>query len=186
MGVEWARGLGSRPDFIEKRRVSQQRHGAKKRGEISPEYQTWLRIKRRCSDPKHKDFKNWGARGIRVCPEWDRSFIQFLADMGPRPPGLTIDRLDPNADYGPGNCRWATPLQQVTENNRSLLPTTFEGVDYKNQADLARAFGLRPGTLNMRLKAGIPLALALRGSRADLAKLRLRESYLRRNHPDRC
>lgn len=183
--IDWAREMGSRPDFIEKRSRSQAVHGGKRRGQVSPEYRTWLAIKRRCSDPKHKDYKNWGGRGIRVCDEWDKSFVRFLADMGERPEGFTIDRIDPNGDYRPGNCRWATPIEQVTEHRRSLLPMTFEGVHYKNQADLARAFSLRPGTLNMRLKAGVPLSMALRATRAELARLRPRESYLPSGHPDR-
>jgi len=185
LAVEWAREMGANRDYLEIRRQTMTVHGGKRRGAISPEYRTWLGIKRRCTDTKCKDYPNWGGRGIKVCAEWNKSFTAFLADMGPRPAGQTIDRINPNGDYEPSNCRWATRLEQVTENRRSLVPMTFEGVVYKNQADLARAFSLRPGTLNMRLKAGIPLALALRGTRSDLAKLRPKESYLRKDHLSR-
>ena len=66
----------------------------------------------RCLNPKHVSYRYYGAKGVMVCPRWRRSFKDFLADMGTRKRGTSIDRIDPHGDYEPGNCRWASPRQQ--------------------------------------------------------------------------
>lgn len=130
-------------------------HGHKKRNQTSPEYSTWLAIKARCTNEKHKDYPKWGGRGIRVSPEWAHSFEQFLQDMGPRPTlKHQIDREDSNDDYRKGNCRWVTPFVQRSENRRDLQEVTVNGVLFKSLSAAGRHFGVSKTTISYRMKAG--------------------------------
>jgi hypothetical protein len=80
-------------------------------------YHAWRDMRRRCSDPSSADWVRYGGRGITVCSRWDR-FEDFLADMGQRPDGVTLDRINNEGNYEPGNCRWTTWHEQV-HNRRS-------------------------------------------------------------------
>lgn len=83
----------------------------------TPEYGVWKQVLQRCNNPKHKDYADYGGRGISVCPAW-RDFARFIEDMGERPrPGLTIERTDNAKGYEPGNCVWA-PWSAQARNRR--------------------------------------------------------------------
>lgn len=107
------------------KRCSSTIHGCSAGGERHAEYRIWSSMKSRCTNTAHRQFTDYGGRGIRVCEAWADSFEAFFADMGPRPSAHhSLDRF-PNNDgnYEPGNCRWATPVQQARNrrNNRLVL-----------------------------------------------------------------
>jgi hypothetical protein len=92
------------------------KHGHAKNGQPTRTYTTWVSIKARCFNPKNIGYKDYGGRGITMCQRWVDSFDSFLADMGEKPAGLSIERKDVNSNYEPKNCKWATAKEQA--NNR--------------------------------------------------------------------
>jgi hypothetical protein len=105
----------------------------------------------RCNNPKRDHYDRYGGRGIKVCERWN-DFALFLEDMGPRPPGATLDRKDNDGDYEPGNCRWATWTEQ--QNNRSSVRNiTWKGETH-NVTEWATILGVNKWTLATRLQRG--------------------------------
>lgn len=123
------------------------------------EYGSWESLRRRCLNPRHHKYKRYGGRGIIVCDEWD-FFENFLKDLGPKPtPEHTIERIDVNGNYGPGNCRWATRAEQTRNQERSVY------VEHNGERlllmDLAARLGLSRNIIYQRLKLGWSLDDAL-------------------------
>src|SRR5207248_5613032 len=128
-------------------------------GRNSRTYSSWEHMFARCLDPEHKSWHNYGGRGIRVCERWYR-FAHFLADMGERPEGKSLDRFpDNDGNYEPGNCRWATPKEQGN-NRRTNRWITFRGRRQTLKA-WAAELGLPPITLRRRFRAGQSVEAAL-------------------------
>lgn len=96
---------------------------AKKHGRCyEPEYGNWSHMKTRCLNPNYESYSHYGGRGIKICREWSESFQKFYDDMGPRPsPKHSLDRIDPNGDYCPENCRWATQAEQCNNNRKNVI-----------------------------------------------------------------
>lgn len=91
-------------------------HGLSK----TPEYRVWKGIRKRCFNDKTKCYHNYGGRGITICDRWKDNFENFYEDMGPRPEGMSIDRINNDGNYEPGNCRWATAVEQCNNQRKTL------------------------------------------------------------------
>lgn len=110
----------------------------------------------RCRDKSAKSYPQYGGRGITVCARW-RSFENFFADMGPRPEGMSIDRLDNDKGYEPSNCRWL-PLNEQHYNCRNNRMVEYDGKRL-NLEQWARQLGMSRNTIERRLSDGWPLDL---------------------------
>lgn len=98
------------------------KHGHRRATAPSPTYSSWAAMRQRCLNPRSQRWEQYGGRGITVCERWVSSFPNFLEDMGERPEGTSIDRIDVNGNYEPGNCRWGTTAQQVATRRVSIPP----------------------------------------------------------------
>lgn len=106
----------------------------------------------RCENPAEESFQNYGARGIKVCARWRASYEAFLADMGRSPPGMSIERIDNDGDYEPGNCRWATRPEQA-RNTRVNVIAILDGVQM-NLVDACAKAGISYSKAYQRIRAG--------------------------------
>lgn len=118
-------------------------------------YRSYNMMRQRCLNPKDPRFYDYGGRGIRICARWRKSFTAFLQDMGPRPEGTSIGRINNNGNYDPGNCKWQTRKQQQNNRKNSHL------VEYKwfvmTVCEWAECLALNKSTLAKRLSRGWPV-----------------------------
>jgi len=127
---------------------SQKTHGASG----TALYGTWKAMIRRCENKNTSAYDNYGGRGIEVCERWRHSFEDFLADMGPRPKGYSIERKNNNGNYEPSNCRWAPPKDQAN-NTRSNRVLSIRG-ESKTLTQWSEKSGVGAGTIWKRLSLG--------------------------------
>jgi hypothetical protein len=119
-------------------------HGLSK----TPTYKSWMSMRERCTRPTIAGYHLYGGRGIKVCARW-LSFENFVADMGIRPDGKTLDRISSDGDYEPGNCRWATVKEQA-RNTRSNVRLQYMG-ESRTVSEIAAMSGIKDTTLRKRL-----------------------------------
>lgn len=127
---------------------------------FSPEFKSWSSMKDRCLRKTNHNYHNYGARGITVCDRWINSFENFYKDMGERPAGKTLDRFPNNSgNYEPGNCRWATPSEQLSNTRNSVIYSANGITDCLS--GWARRIGIHKKTLRIRISSGWPIELAI-------------------------
>jgi len=120
-------------------------------GKKTPTYTCWRSMRHRCNNPKAQEYRRYGERGIKVCKRWDK-FENFLEDMGVKPDGMSIERVDTNKGYSKSNCTWATPRAQQ-RNKRNNVYLTYKG-EKKLLCEWAPLLGLSANVLYLRIYNG--------------------------------
>lgn len=134
-----------------------------------PLYTVWQSMRDRCRNPNNRQWNRYGGRGIDICPQWD-DFRTFVSDMGERPPGTSLDRIDNEKGYSPDNCRWATRKEQQRNQSRAVY-VTIDGEVYR-AVELAERYGVNYQAVIARSKRGLPFDLVVYSGRyRDLSGL---------------
>lgn len=128
-------------------------HGATICGKQTEAWKCWIGMIARCTYKSRPDYKYYGGRGITICKRWKDSFLNFLADMGERPAGLTLDRIDNNKGYSPKNCRWASRKEQRINQEKRTHMIEFNG-DILSLKDWGRRIGVSQGGMMRRFTSG--------------------------------
>lgn len=126
---------------------------------ISPEYESWSAMRNRCLNKNADNYSRYGGRGILVCDRWLESFSNFYSDMGPRPSGTSLGRIDNDGNYCPENCKWESCFHQ-SRNKSNNVKITLNGMT-KCMSDWDRFLGFRVGTILDRTRRGWDLMKAL-------------------------
>lgn len=154
------------------------KHGDASGGKSTVEYGAWISMKDRCLNPNEPYFYAYGGRGITICAEWLASFKTFLSDMGRKPtPKHSLDRINNDGNYEPGNCRWATATEQQ-RNKRNIRKIAFNG-ECMTVPEWAIRIGVRYQTLAMRLRMGWTIESALTTRTMTLSESGKRSCALR-------
>lgn len=163
------RGERHRGDGIQHRTTSEEggfqmsnlntRHGNAIRKNVSKEYIAWCNAKARCHSSTSSSFSYYGEMGIKVCKRWYDSFENFLIDMGKCPVGFSLERKDPNKNYMPSNCKWASHYDQMNNTRRNRF-LTFNGKTL-TMSQWEKETGIKQSTIKIRLSRGVSIAEAL-------------------------
>ncbi len=140
-----------RGELTAKRNRANAKHGHASNGKPTRTYFSWAGMHARCYRPDNKSFVRYGAKGIRVCKRW-HSFENFLSDMGERPIGKTLHRINGNGDYDPSNCKWATLIEQQSNTIRNHF-IEVDGIS-RTVAEWSRIRGFKPQRIHQRLHIG--------------------------------
>lgn len=143
-------GISQSCGCLQKDRVT--KHGAASRKGRSSEYDTWAQMRHRCRNPNDPAYLDYGGRGIQVCRAWE-DFSQFFSDMGPRPSGHSLDRINNDGNYEPSNCRWAPQSTQI-RNRRNTRNITLNGMTMCLN-DWAKKLGVSVSRLQYRYERGM-------------------------------
>lgn len=142
----------------ETKRANATTHGHAAPGRQTRTYKSWVSMHERCGKQSHPDYKHYGARGIAVCEEW-KDFENFLAAMGVRPSGKSLDRIDVGGNYTPTNCRWASATEQA-RNKSNTVKVQFRG-GLMALADVCDLVGAEFNLVRSRVRSGWLLEKAL-------------------------
>lgn len=135
-------------------------HGHAKRHQRDSEYGIYAGMLGRCYNPNNPCYDRYGGRGIYVCDRWRESFTNFLSDMGKKPYGLTLDRINNDGPYSPENCRWATRKVQRANQSSRIRWINIDGRSM-NMSEAAQEYGINRECLKYRLDAGWDVRKAL-------------------------
>ncbi len=137
-------------------------HGHSRKNKHTPEYRTWRYMLTRTQNPNCINFSDYGGRGIKVCDRWLSSFENFFEDMGSKPEGASIDRINNDGNYEPSNCRWASRAEQ-SNNQRDRIGSRLITYNGKTQtsAKWSKEVGLTPSLVLKRIKLGWTPEMAL-------------------------
>jgi len=140
----------------------------------SPTWTSWTKAKSRCNNPNDDNYHNYGERGIIMSKEWSESFECFLKDMGERPKGTSLGRIDPNGNYCKENCRWESPMEQGLSRRDNVL-VEYEGKKYV-LVDLCRTINLPYRLCAERILAGKSIYDCINESKTPFAILKIKEA----------
>ena len=139
------------------------KHGHATRKGVTSTYQIYRAMLQRCNDTGSSGYMNYGGRGIRVCDRWQMAFANFLTDMGERPSGLSLGRIDNDGDYCPENCRWETKAQQYNNTTKTIRVRLSGSAVSLMQACVAVGFNYDTAKKAMRTGRGLHPTLIARG-----------------------